>query len=440
MLLSELKSHDFTTQKHMEPTTPALKQNAGNKAKHWTFTIFNYDDATLGKFEDIKEFATYWIYGQEICPTTGNKHLQCYIVGKKQITLPTMRKWFGQDAKYLVSRGTPQENQVYCSKEGAHVSWGELPEAKSSAGGAATKAKWVSIANLATQKNLSQIMEEYPKEFVTSYRSLKQIGFDFNKSPEDLKAPCGEWIWGKAGVGKSFTARQENPGAFMKMMNKWWDNYDGQEVVILEDLDPGYIASMSYFLKIWADAYAFPVEIKNHSVMIRPKKFIVTSQYHPKELFTDEKAYEAISRRFKVRNICALDMDDSQVIIHKSNRPTKKLAPMPENLKRKLAQTQKLKKHDKIVLDAKKPRLYKQNKENELVQSRPTIRDLSFPAKASQDISTSTDGSGCIEEIVIPDDENDCERYNDSSELEGSSDFDSFSSDNESNSDSDISD
>lgn len=177
--------------------------------------------------------------------------------------------------------------------------------------------------------------------------------------------------------------------------------------------------------------------------MIRPKKFIITSQYHPKELFTDEKALEAITRRFKIRNICALDMDDSQIITRKSNRPTKVLPPMPNTLKRTLDEMPK-KKHDKIVMAAKKPRLFKQNASGLLVPSTPTIRDLSFPTKTSQDIPDGTTGrNGCVEEVIISDDENDCDKYNDSDELEdddGSSDYDSFSdsADSESDSDSDF--
>lgn len=312
----------------------------GNKGIHWCFTVFNYNDDTFRKFEDIKEFTVYWVYGKEVCPSTGRLHLQCYLAGKKQITLPTIRKWFGADAKYFVCKGSPEQNRNYCIYDGDFTEWGVLPPDGRKKGGASTQAKWKSIADLAVNRDMKTIMDTYPREAVTSYRNLKQIGYDFGVVPDDLTKPCGEWIYGKSGVGKSFTARKENPGAYLKMMNKWWDNYENEDVVILEDFDPAYVQSMSYFLKIWADAYAFRVEIKNHTVSIRPKKFVVTSQYSLEQLFRDPEMLEAIKRRFTVRHLIELTSQPKDV------KPTRK------------STSTKVKRHDAIANSMKKRRLY----------------------------------------------------------------------------------
>lgn len=291
---------------------------AQSNAKRWCLTVNNYGDADLCQFTNIEKLAAYYIVGKEIA-LSGTRHLQCFICFKSPKKLPALKK-FWPTGHFEVSVGTPKQASDYCKKDDEYVEFGELPIGKtgSADGGKATQAKWRSIADLAIESKMEQIMDEYPRECVTSYSKLKQIGFDFRKQKPDLSEPCGEWLCGKAGVGKSYTARKENPGLYTKMMNKWWDGYNDEDVVLLEDMDPSYEQSMQYFLKIWADQYAFRIEVKNHSAMIRPKKIIVTSQYHIKEIFKDPLIVEALERRFKTRLICKIkDFDDFRGISNK---------------------------------------------------------------------------------------------------------------------------
>lgn len=43
------------------------------------------------------------------------------------------------------------------------------------------------------------------------------------------------WIVGKSGVGKSWYAKSFMP--YMKAQNKWWDGYEGQSEVLIDDFD-----------------------------------------------------------------------------------------------------------------------------------------------------------------------------------------------------------
>ena len=106
-----------------------------------------------------------------------------------------------------------------------------------------------------------------------------------------------EWLWGEAGTGKTRTAWEQNPNLYVKSINKWWDGYNDQETVLLDDWDPRH-EMLTQYLKTWADRYPFRAETKGSSMMIRPKKIIVTSNYSIDQCFSNPEDAEAIKRRF----------------------------------------------------------------------------------------------------------------------------------------------
>lgn len=122
---------------------------------------------------------------------------------------------------------------------------------------------------------------------------------DFMPACADADDVTGVWIWGAAGVGKSRKAREDYPGSYLKMCNKWWDGYNGEETVIIDDVDTHH-QCLAHHFKIWSDRYAFLAEIKGGAIRIRPKKIVVTSQFAPEHVFLEAEALAAIRRRFTV--------------------------------------------------------------------------------------------------------------------------------------------
>lgn len=74
----------------------------------------------------------------------------------------------------------------------------------------------------------------------------------------------------------------------------------------MDDIDKTH-HYMGYHLKKWVDRYAFQAEVKGSSILIRPEVICVTSNYHPRDIFTDESVLPTILRRFKVVRFISLE-------------------------------------------------------------------------------------------------------------------------------------
>ena len=144
----------------------------------------------------------------------------------------------------------------------------------------------------------SGTFEELPPEQIKVYEYIHQ---KYQKH-EDIDTLENYWYYGKSGCGKSSLIRKNYDSFYPKGMSKWWDGYMNEEVVVLDDIDPSH-EFIAYYLKIWCDHYVFNAEVKGGMFKIRPKIFIVTSQYSPDQIFTDPKTLEAINRRFKIVNL-----------------------------------------------------------------------------------------------------------------------------------------
>lgn len=110
---------------------------------------------------------------------------------------------------------------------------------------------------------------------------------------------CGIWLFGESGSGKTRAALAAYPDAYIKPRNNWWDGYQDEEVIIVDDVDK-YDVALGGKLKHWADFAPFIAEIKGGSRKIRPRLIIVTSQYVIGDIWKDRETKEALGRRFRL--------------------------------------------------------------------------------------------------------------------------------------------
>ena len=101
-------------------------------------------------------------------------------------------------------------------------------------------------------------------------------------------------------MGKSRKARADYPEFYPKLCNKWWDGYQGQKSVIMDDVGMDH-KCLGQQLKLWGDRYGVILETKGGAVSNNFDTIVVTSQYTIEQIWHDDpKTIEAITRRYKV--------------------------------------------------------------------------------------------------------------------------------------------
>jgi len=269
-----------------------------SKSYNFVFTWNNYTDESIEALANLEY--KYIFYGKEIAPTTGTPHLQGYLCLKVQQSESSIRKKL-KGAHVEIMKGKLDQNEVYCSKSGDTTELGTKP-ITSKAKGEKEIERYKRAREYAKTGEFDKIDADI---YIRHLGNLKKIRAESQIAPPALSGELvNEWLWGPPGSGKTSQAFSENPTAYLKGLNKWWDGYDGQDVVIIDDMDP-FHKSLAQEFKVWAHHYPFPAETKGGSICIRPKKIVVTSNYRIDEVWEDETTREAMHRRFMEKYIAS---------------------------------------------------------------------------------------------------------------------------------------
>lgn len=273
------------------------------RVRSWCFTHNNYTADDELRYQNVE--AEHVVYGREV-GEQGTPHLQGFI----RFRNPRLGRAIARllPGAYFTVAQNLEASIRYCRKDGDVYERGttviraEERAAGAAAGGQAQVDRWRQAYIAAQEGRLEDIPFDIRfKHDITIQRlRLKRLS---DECPNSIAVLDNEWVWGPSGTGKSVLAREENPNAYFKMRNKWWDGYEFEEVVILDDVDPRMEDWISAFLKDWADHHRIRVEIKNTSACIRPRRLIVTSQYSIDQCFKDPETRSALHRRFRERYV-----------------------------------------------------------------------------------------------------------------------------------------
>lgn len=268
----------------------------------FAFTWNNYPEGASASLQALA--FKYLVFGYEQ-GESGTPHLQGTIVFPNQLSIKSVIKKM-PGCHISVCRDV-EASITYCKKDGAFEEFGTLPLSRSSAASNAREKRKIKndlllslpLADLVSSGELS--LHEVP-----IIKKAKLI-LAAELSPYTHDDVRGLWFVGPAGTGKSRYAFETYPDAYRKAQNKWFDGYEGQDTIILDDLDS---SMLGHYLKIWSDRYPCTGEVKCGTVQLRHKRFIVTSNFKIEGLFAEHpKMVEPLLRRFKVTHFGPYDFN-----------------------------------------------------------------------------------------------------------------------------------
>lgn len=276
-----------STQSHS--TLLPMATSVSKRTRGITWTLFNYEPYLDKLKEYAKDECEYMIFGFEICPNTGKKHLQGYHYYSNARAYPN-KKWndlvnLHKNGRDFISNGTAQQNYDYCSKLGDFWEYGEMPKQGS-------RTDWEQArSHLQNGGDVVSTIEAQP-QLLPFIRSLERFQTLSVSKPlnRDVKVIV---LVGDAGTGKTRWAYDTYPDLYTKPEGQWWDAYTGQKVLLLDD----YYGDIPYstFLKV-LDRYPIQVPQKGSHIYAQWDTIIITSNRQPETWYV-QGLTPALSRR-----------------------------------------------------------------------------------------------------------------------------------------------
>lgn len=244
----------------------------------WVFTLNNPPNAL-----DIEDWPVKYVIYQKEVGESGTPHFQGYAEFTKPIRLSGVRRLLGT-AHWEPRKGTRDEARAYSSKEDTRVEgpweygdWGK--------GGQGSRTDVSGLKEkVMSGAPLKEIFESETLSFLKYSRSVEKARL--------LYQPKRDWpvevtvLVGPTGVGKSKYCREVAPNAYWKQPSNWWDGYDGQADVVLDD----YYGWLPFheLLRV-LDRYEHQVQSKGGNTQLLAKRIWITSNKSPDQWYDQSK-------------------------------------------------------------------------------------------------------------------------------------------------------
>jgi hypothetical protein len=288
-----------------------LGSSRGARGRWWLLTINNPEADFLHFFEaaQLQLRSIKYMVGQfEIGEECGTPHYQAVVWSSEAVRPTAIHKAF--PGAHVLLANNPDRAIEYVTKEATRVEgpWehGTRPVRRNNA------TDWQRVFDLARDNRILEVPPEIQIKHLSNLTKIRDMHLKPKDSPHGKVR--GLWLFGPPDTGKSFFARHflgVDP-VYPKTQSKWWDGYQQEKVVVLDDMDSDCLA---HYMKIWTDSHAFLAEAKGTTVVPNHHVFVVTSNDPIEEIFKGLKAdfIQAIRRRFTVVQTHFLPFPDDDV-------------------------------------------------------------------------------------------------------------------------------
>lgn len=263
------------------------------KFRNWFVTVNNYTDKDIENLKTHK--CRYIAWQKEVGKKCGTPHFHACIVYDSQRVWP-IKVW--PTAHIEVAKDLPK-CILYCTKEKTRV---EGPFEQGDKPNQGKRSDLTKIAqDVIEGKKLSEIAIEAPDMFVKYSRGLKLLREETQVHRNSDKAQKVMYLWGLAGVGKTRipTTLFKND-VYIKDGTMWWDNYDHEKCVLIDDFDGKW--PFRDLLRL-LDRNAYQGQFKGGYVKINSDYIFITCEFPPEHFWENNELAQVTRRITKIVNV-----------------------------------------------------------------------------------------------------------------------------------------
>lgn len=270
-----------------------------SRSRHYCFTLNNYTQDDLKHLPTIINKCNYLVYGREV-GESGTPHLQGYIEFENAKAINPVKKLISMRAHLESRRGTAKQASDYCKKDNDFEEYGVL-----SSQGFRTDIK-EAIDDLKDGKSLDDFILENPTLYARYRNTFQDVTDIVHRKKNRTTMTKGIWIYGPTGTGKSHQAFElAGEDFYLKVDDgKWWDGYNGQKTVIIND----FRGEITYgTLLNLIDKWPYKVPRRGREpVPFTSELVIITSSLHPSQIYTNLHFKDSLAqllRRIELREL-----------------------------------------------------------------------------------------------------------------------------------------